>query len=549
MSGRGLYNYSNCDFQTVIPKFHDLDLLKHISKMLTLTNRETFFEDTVRLIGESLDAQHVFMMFRTGVAQESWTHIAFELGDKAAIQIYPSPYSEHFHKLVVEEGIEGWVLQHGKTAYIPNTSYDERWKPFSIDNNFIGSVVCVPMFFAEALVGILTILHPTSSYFTHQHVTILETLANICALSVSNSMLLRKVQRNQDQLEAMLHAMPDELIILDDALRIILVNHSAAHLFNETPNALAGRSLEEFVYIDSLLRMVIDTIAGTSKPDQLWTLEGASEQTGRDYLITITTWRDVNSSQIGYVIVRRDITTLRDLSRFKDEMLQLVSHDLRSPLSLIMGYASLIDLDVNADTPFADYVQAIQQAAERMKNLLDEMLRVQQIRRSPKEMLQMADLYELTTDVLGQMESVAQQNQLMLIKNVQINPQTTAWITPSLISEAMANLISNAMKYTPAGGDIEVSVYTTDSKFFFEVVDTGIGIPPEALPRLFDAFFRVKQSSLSHIEGRGLGLSLVKSIIERHGGNVSVESTIGVGSKFGFWIPLNTSVSEDEHKR
>ncbi|MCA9908325.1 MAG: ATP-binding protein, partial [Anaerolineae bacterium] len=106
------------------------------------------------------------------------------------------------------------------------------------------------------------------------------------------------------------------------------------------------------------------------------------------------------------------------------------------------------------------------------------------------------------------------------------------------VREAMSNLLGNAVKYTPEGGRINVTSYREDQRVYFIVEDTGIGIPLENLPRLFTSFYRVRQPGSEDIEGRGLGLSLVKTIIERHNGEVWVESSPGVGSRFGFWLPL-----------
>ncbi|MFN8450861.1 MAG: ATP-binding protein [Anaerolineae bacterium] len=109
-------------------------------------------------------------------------------------------------------------------------------------------------------------------------------------------------------------------------------------------------------------------------------------------------------------------------------------------------------------------------------------------------------------------------------------------LNPVLIREAIENLISNAIKYTPDGGRICVRAFIQDDQLHFNVEDNGIGIPKEHLPRIFETFYRAKQAGSEGIEGRGLGLSLVKTIIERHGGEVWIESEQGSGSRFGFWI-------------
>src|SRR5690606_14305631 len=121
----------------------------------------------------------------------------------------------------------------------------------------------------------------------------------------------------------------------------------------------------------------------------------------RDYLVTISVWENtaegaaLSAAPAGYVVVLRDITTLRDLNRFKDEMLQMASHDLRSPLALIVGYCSLIALEAPEGSPVHEYLDIIQRSTERMKGLLDDLLRVEQIRNSPLELNEQVDMLEL----------------------------------------------------------------------------------------------------------------------------------------------------------
>jgi two-component system phosphate regulon sensor histidine kinase PhoR len=240
----------------------------------------------------------------------------------------------------------------------------------------------------------------------------------------------------------------------------------------------------------------------------------------------------------GYVVVMRDITTLRDLNRFKDEMLQMASHDLRSPLALIVGYCSLITLEVPEDSVIQEYLDVIQRSTERMKALLDDLLRVEQIRNSPLELHEQVDILDLENQVLNNVRPLLESKNQHLEARLALENLPGVVVNPLLVREAMENLISNAVKYTPPGGRIIVRSYVQAGQLHFIVEDNGIGIPRQALARVFESFYRVRQEESGHEEGRGLGLSLVKTIIERHHGEVWVESEVGVGSRFGFWVPI-----------
>src|SRR5690606_1484974 len=185
-----------------------------------------------------------------------------------------------------------------------------------------------------------------------------------------------------------------------------------------------------------------------------------------------------------------------------------------------------------------EYLDIIQRSTERMKGLLDDLLRVEQIRNSPLELNEQVDMLELVNTVLNNMRPVVESKQQQLEARLSLDNTPIVVGNPVLIREAMENLISNAVKYTPEGGSITVESYVQGKRLHFVVEDNGIGIPRQALPRLFESFYRVNQEGTENIEGRGLGLSLVKTIIDRHNGEVWVESEVGVGSRFGFWVPI-----------
>lgn len=274
-----------------------------------------------------------------------------------------------------------------------------------------------------------------------------------------------------------------------------------------------------------------------SKPVNRGHSKTRSEKQRRDFLVTVSVWMQ-HGDAAGAVIIMRDISTMRDLNRFKDEMLEMASHDLRSSLALIGGYCSLIALDTPDDLPIREYLNVIERSIERMRGLLDDLLRVEQIRNSPLEMHRPVDYRDLIKTVIEDIYPAAASKNYRIDAVIALDdvPDEIS-INPMLIREAMENLI-NAIKYTPDNGVICVRTHVENDRLHFIVEDNGIGISPEHLPRLFELFYRTRQSGTEHIEGRGLGLSLVKTIIERHGGEVWVESELGKGSRFGFWIPI-----------
>jgi two-component system sensor histidine kinase VicK len=441
---------------------------------------------------------------------------------------------------IVNEGLARWVIQHKQGVIIADTRDDSRWVELPDVPSGTHSALCVPFMHDDRVVGVFTLQHGETGHFNDADLRLMTIIANQVSVAMRNAQLFTRMQSQQKQLEAVLRAMPDVLLVLDAEGHILVVNDTAVEMLHRPDEESAiGHSLKDFRSLDSALGLVIDIVSSPLQSGQRWSFEVRSEQRKRDYMVNISVWEQQLGGKAGYVVVMRDITQMRDLNRFKDEMLQMASHDLRSPLALIVGYCSLMQLDVDPSTKIADYLGIVQQQTERMTGLLDELLRVEKIRKSPLELYERVDFREVVNAALNNMRAAADRKLQRMSAHLKLDGSPTVLVSLPLIREAMENLLSNAIKYTPNQGRITTSSYVENQRIYFVVEDTGIGIAAEHLPRLFSSFYRARQAGTEDIEGRGLGLSLVKTIIERHKGEVWVESTVGVGSRFGFWLPLN----------
>jgi two-component system phosphate regulon sensor histidine kinase PhoR len=528
------------------PSIQDLDLLAEISQMLTLLDRDRLLERVIELTVRALGAEKASLLLHPDHTDE-WNQVFIKhTNGSRSVQRYDGAQSLHFARRVLDRGLAGWVVQQKQGTIVYDTEQDDRWYVFPDSKSGARSAICVPFLYDDSVLGVLTLLHSEPHHFTETHLRLMTIIANQTTVAVRNTHLFNTMLRQQRQLEAILHAMPDLLLVLDEDGRILLSNEAAAHFLetNATQDSVVGRELKEFLNNDSFLSTIYEIVDNPLQSGQTWSFEARAEQQRRDYLVTISVWENAEElvsstpAPAGYVVVMRDITTLRDLNRFKDEMLQMASHDLRSPLALIVGYCSLIALEAPEGSQVHEYLDIIQRSTERMKGLLDDLLRVEQIRNSPLELHEQVDILELANTVLNNMRPLVDSKNQSLEARLALDNLPGVVVNPILIREAMENLISNAVKYTPEGGHIQVQSYVQAGRLHYIVEDNGIGIPRQALPRLFESFYRVKQEGTENIEGRGLGLSLVKTIIERHNGEVWVESEVGVGSRFGFWVPI-----------
>ncbi|MFN8373392.1 MAG: ATP-binding protein [Anaerolineae bacterium] len=517
--------------ETQQPTFADLELLSEVSQLLTLLDLDRVLQRVISLAATAVGAAKA-SLFLHDEYDVDWGHI-FVTRDLAPDEFF------YVVRSVLDKGLAGWVLRHRQAAIVYDTEIDERWIVFPDDTYHVGSALCVPLVYNQQVLAVVTLVHPEKNHFNEYHMRLITIVANQATVAVRNAQLFNRLQAQQRQLETVLQAIPDVLLVLDENGHILLINDAAGEFFGDTdPALIIGRHLSDFS--ENALLPVLEAVQNsTTSEDKQWLFEVRSERRKKDYQVTLSVWRDALNDLAGYVVAMHDVTTLRDLHRFKDEMLRIASHDLRSPLSLIAGYADLISMDMDPSSPALDHLEVIKRSTDRMNGLLDDLLRVEQVRRSPLELNQKVDLGALAAETVDDMQPLAGSRSQHLIAELRVNGLPTVVVDPALIRRAMDNFVSNAIKYTPENGEIKVRAYAENGLFYFVVEDTGIGIPPEHLPHVFESFYRVKDERAGNVSGFGLGLSLVRTIIERHKGEVWVESQVGVGSKFGFWLPMS----------
>jgi signal transduction histidine kinase len=235
--------------------------------------------------------------------------------------------------------------------------------------------------------------------------------------------------------------------------------------------------------------------------------------------------------------IQKAYEELSELDRLKSDFVAIVSHELQTPLTVILGYASFLKKEATGAA--SEQVDAVLQSALRLRSLINDMINLRHIETGETELeLEQLSLNELSTTITAEFASLAEAKKQSV--TIQLAPQL-------LIVEAdrqklhlvLANLLSNAIKFTPEGGHIRVEIKTKGNEAWVSVRDTGVGIPPSKQERIFDRFYQVEPSLTRRFEGMGLGLSIAKGMIELHGGRIWVESVEEMGSSFTFALPLS----------
>jgi len=251
-------------------------------------------------------------------------------------------------------------------------------------------------------------------------------------------------------------------------------------------------------------------------------------------------FRDRLNRNLGTITVVYDITTLKKMDQLKSDFVSMVAHEVRSPLNSI-GMQLKVILDGLAGDVTEKQQEILDRASGKIKalnNLCTELLDLARIESGlivqEKEKLNMGKLLQDQTSFFQEAARA---------KEIQLELDTIPELQPVLanlgnMEEVFSNLVSNAINYTPDGGKVTISVRVEKKYLCITVSDTGFGIPGEDLERIFERFFRVKNEKTRHIIGTGLGLPIVKSIVEAHNGKIKVESELGKGSRFYIYLPL-----------
>jgi len=257
---------------------------------------------------------------------------------------------------------------------------------------------------------------------------------------------------------------------------------------------------------------------------------------------------DKNGKFLGYVKSLHDITAEKEIDRLKSEFVSTVSHELRTPLTSIKGYVDLLleqeAGDINQTQK--EFLGIVKQNNDRLVNLINDLLDISRIESGRVHLkIKSCDLSEILTEVTDTFRTLAnQKKQILKIVKPKILAKVAA--DRDRLSQVIANLVSNAIKYTPTGGSFKVEVSQNGSVAQVAISDTGIGISQEDQANLFTKFFRVDSSLTRDVGGSGLGLSICKTIIELHGGKIWVKSELGKGSSFFFTLPIVQEVKQKE---
>ncbi len=344
------------------------------------------------------------------------------------------------------------------------------------------------------------------------------------------------MEASQQYLRAILDSVDYAVVVTDLNGRVRLANRSTENVFGIREPDIINYPLGEVICHQSLRE-----IAGRIERGEITGRESIQVTLSDDRIMAtqIAPISDSQGERVGYVLAMADVTPLHRLSQLKSQVIRIASHDLRNPLQLASGFFHILLEELPPLTDMqADLAQRITHHLKTMERLIDELLELERIEVSAERREELLDMGQLVQQAASEYRWQAE------MKGVRLWTEVIRDVSPvrgnrRMLLQAIGNLLDNAIKYTPEGGDIALRLWEENGEVILTVRDTGVGIPPEALPHIFEHFYRARQPGTEHVSGTGLGLTLVQSIIREHRGRVWVESegVPGKGSLFGIALP------------
>ncbi len=358
----------------------------------------------------------------------------------------------------------------------------------------------------------------------------------------------------RNKLELVLMSIADGVVVLDRDNKVQIVNAAASELFDKEAKEMLGHPLvfcneeENSPSICKSIQNFTDSVNPAYDPiNQTLVLHNKTIRLNSAPIL-------LGKEFLGAVMIMHDITQQAELERMKNEFISNVSHELRTPITSIKSYVdTLCNHGEKLDSEiYREFLQTIDDEADRLMFLVNDVLELSKIEEGAREFeVQPLDLKLAIERAIRAVNIMAQDRSINLnLNDIQNLPLVT--MNQESIERVVINLLTNAIKYTPTGGNINVEAqYETDNnEVRVSVIDSGIGIPEECLEHIFDRFYRVEKK-VHTVKGTGLGLTIVKRIIEKHQGRITVESAMGEGSKFSFWLKvanLNNIEAVDNQK-
>ncbi|MFF2090828.1 two-component system histidine kinase PnpS [Paenibacillus sp. NPDC058174] len=358
----------------------------------------------------------------------------------------------------------------------------------------------------------------------------------INAMAESLDVQMTRIRENESQLESVLDNMINGVVMIDETGQIVLISRRAEEILGFSSKELVGRNFAEAKQQYELSQMIHEGLAVREHIREEINFYFPEERLLELNLVPI--YHEGNEFG-GVLLVLQDVTAIRRLERIRSEFVANVSHELKTPIAAVKGFAeTLLGGAVKDEETTRSFLQIIFDESDRLNRLIGDILELSKIesRRVPLY-FSPVEVDSFVQKTVTLMETEAAKKSIRL--DVQAEGGLYVEADEDRLRQIMMNLLANGINYTPEGGKVTLSVEGIDEDHIrIKITDTGIGIPKKDLPRIFERFYRVDKARSRSSGGTGLGLSIVKHLVELHKGTISVTSTVGAGSTFIIELPV-----------
>ncbi|MCB0131407.1 MAG: GAF domain-containing protein [Caldilineaceae bacterium] len=455
--------------------------------------------------------------------------------------------------VTVDDGAEGDEFAAEPEAIFLDLQERLRQVEDQLGSN-LGQVLGIPLLFEDELLGIIYLFRGEYA-FTRMDGQLLQGFANQAAIAVRNARLYQQLETERSRLLAIVENSADGIMILDAHQRVRIINPALAAMLDIAPEEALDRPYEDVLSLESV---VGDYLAHAADLEEFFSsstprCEGDLLRPGGRRLtlaVTFTPIYDETEQLVNVVVNVYDITRFREEEEVKSTFASIISHELKTPVALIKGYAQTLareDAEWDAETA-RQGLEIIEEEADRLESLINNLLDVSRIQASGLRLdFADVDLESLAQRVAANFRTQTSDHQIELDFP---NPLPFVWGDSARLRQVLDNLVSNAIKYSPQGGAIRIGGWSEPdpakigrNRAVIYVADQGVGIPADELAHIFERFYRVDSTLRRSTDGVGLGLFLCKSIVDAHNGEIWVRSEHEKGTTF--FVALPTEPPDD----
>jgi PAS domain S-box-containing protein len=542
-------------------------LLKISSELSSSLDLNMVLNQSLDMLCEATNAEQINIY----ISQPGESYLFYRAG--AGIHEAP-PMGGATSTLTTSDGIAGWVFKYQQPLVIQDLLTDEEWKQDHGVNPVYRSAVATPLIVGQDVLGCLMLFHRQPNFFREGLADPIQAAANQFAVTINNGELfqlirdqaedlgnmLRSQQIETSRSTAMLEGVGDGVLVTESQNVITLFNAAAEKMLELDRNEVVGKSLDEFVGLfGGAAQTWMETIRVWSVSPNL--PENSEMYQERLYLedgrVISVHLSPVSDRQefLGTISIFRDITHQVEVDRLKSEFVATVSHELRTPMTPIKGYVEFLLMggagELNPQQ--LEFVNVIKTNIDRLSILVNDLLDVSRIESGKVALnFQPINMDEVVEEVLEVIQQRSDEDARPVSFDVNIPTNLpSVYGDAERVSQIVTNLVDNAYKYSPENSTVTINLHEVAGAVQLDVIDQGIGIFPDEQDKIFERFYRGENHLVMATSGTGLGLPIVKELVEMHNGEIWVRSTgvPGEGSTFSITLPIYELERETETLR